>query len=175
MKTIRTHLENQKLWEEINTVKPLPFITEEMDSLFILWHGQQWLFSALEDNDATAIAKMVVHVFGDKWDSLLEAHGVSIAASSKRTLTETVNTVEDRTNERQETAKVSAYNEATLIDDTGTSSDGVEGLVGERTRTLTDETQSVKDAFDNLTRLDRLNIVRIAMQDVANFMKLDIY
>lgn len=175
MKTIGEYLGEGKLWEEINNVRPFPFITPEMDSLFKLWHGKQWLFSTLEDAALEDLAAIIVHVHGDKWESLLEAQGVPMAAISKRVLDETINSKEDRTNTREDTAKVAAYNSEELLDESGNESSGTDGMEGERVRTLTDSTESVEAAFNNLTRLERLNIVRVAMADVANFMKLDVY
>jgi|SRR5690554_127496 len=175
MQTIRSKLENENVWDAIKGIEPFPFIQPETNTLFVLWHGQHWLFSSLENESVESIAAMIVHIFGEKWQNLLEAQGIPMAASSRRTIEETVDTNENRTNERSDKAKVAAYNSEELLDESGNDSMGTEGVEGERIRHLTDSTESLEAAFNNLTRLDRLNIVKTAMDDVANFMKLDVY
>lgn len=175
MKTIRSKLENENIWAAIKGIEPFPFIKPETNELFILWHGQQWLFSKLENESVESIAAMIVHIFGDKWERMLEVHGIPMTAHSMRTIEETVDSSENRTNERSDRAKVAAYNSEALLDESGNDSLGNEGVVGGRIRHLTDTTESLESAFNNLTRLDRVNIIKVAMDDVANFMKLDVY
>lgn len=175
MITVRKYLEGENLWDELSQLGTFPFITEETNNMFLIYYGQSWLFSALEETPVSDLAKMLVSVFGDKWARVMEIHGVKLDAKSTRIFTETVDTTENRTSNNSGTQKVSAYNSETLIDDSGNDSTGSDDLEGLKTREYTDETLDMQTAYDNLTLADKLHIINVAMGDVANFMKLDVY
>lgn len=173
--TIREFLDGVDLWEVINTVKPYPFITPDLNNLFLIEYGQMPLFSGIAGDSVENIAEYCVRLFGDKWDSLLEMSGVALDVSETHIVTETVVTDEARTTDRTEKDKVSAYNSDELIEDGGKDTDGVETLEGERVRTVEDQTKSLQTAFDNLQKADKLNIIKQAIADVAGFMKVQVY
>lgn len=175
MITVRNYLEGENLWDEISQLGTFPFITSETNNMFLIYYGQSWLFSAFEETPVSDVAAMLVSVFGDKWARVMEIHGVKLAAKETRIFNETVDTTENRTNSTNGTQKVSAYNSETLIDDSGNENSGTDDLEGLKSRESTDETLDMQTAYDNLTLADKLHIINVAMSDVANFMKLDVY
>lgn len=173
--TIRGFLDGADLWEAINTVKEYPFITPDLNNLFLIEYGQMPLFSGIAGDSVENIADYCVRLFGEKWDSLLELSGVKLDVSESNTVTETTVNTEERATERTDTDKVSAFNSDELIDEGGKASDGTETVEGETVRTVENETKSLSTAFDNLHKSDKLNIIKQAMADVAGFMKVQVY
>lgn len=173
--TIREFLDGSNLWDSINSIKEYPFITPDLNRLFLIEYGQMPLFSGIEGDTVENIAEYCVRLFGDKWDSLLELSGVKLDVSETATTTETTVNTEARATERTDTDKVSAYNSDDLIDDGAKASDGTETVDGETVRTVENETTSMQTAFDNLHKSDKLNIIKQAMADVAGFMKVQVY
>ncbi len=173
--TIREFLDGSDLWDAINSVKEYPFITPDLNSLFLVEYGQMPLFSGIAGDSVENIAEYCVRLFGDKWDSLLELSGVKLDVSETATITETTVNTEERATERTDTDKVSAFNSDTLIDEGGKASDGTETVEGETVRTVENETKSMQTAFDNLHKSDKLNIIKQAIADVAGFMKVQVY
>lgn len=175
MITLRSYLEDKNLWDEISALGDFPFIGDTTQKMFVIYYGQAWLFTALEDLSASELAPMIVSVFEDKWQRVMELHGLDLAASKTNRYTETVENTESRNNSQSGTQKVSAFNEDSLIDDSGNETSGTNDLDGSTTREYTNETLDMQTAFNNLTTANKLHILNVAMADVANFMKLEIY
>lgn len=172
---IRQFLDGVDLWDAINSAKPFPFIDETTNRLFLIDYGQMPVFSGIEGETVEDIADYVVRLFGDKWENLLDAAGVSLAADQTRTITETTDTDETRATETTDTDKTSAFNSDGLIDEGGKETEGTETREVDTIKTTTDETTSAQTLFDNLQKADKLNIIKQAMADVASFMKVDVY
>lgn len=173
--TIRQFLNGSDLWEAINNVKPFPFIDESTNNLFLVEYGQMPLFSGIAGDTVENVAEYVVRLFGGKWEQLLSAAGVNLAADQTRTVTETTDTDETRETATTDTDKTSAFNSAELVDEGGKESEGTETREVDTIKTITDETESASTLFDNLQKADRLNIIKTALADVANFMKVSVY
>lgn len=173
--TIRQFLNGSDLWEAINNVKPFPFIDETTNNLFLAEYGQMPLFSGIEGDTVENVAKYVVRLFGDKWEQLLSAAGVSLAADSVRTVKETTDTDETRETATTDTDKTSAFNSDQLIDEGGKETEGTETREVATVKTITDEIKSARTMFENLQKADKLNIIKTALADVANFMKVSVY
>lgn len=173
--TIRQFLNGADLWEAIYNVKPFPFIDETTNNLFLAEYGQMPLFSGLEGDTVENVAEYVVRLFGDKWEQLLSAAGISLAADSVRTVKETTGIDETRETATIDTDKISAFNSDQLIDEGSKETEGTEARKVDTTKTITDETKSARTLFDNLPKADKLNIIKTALADVANFMKVSVY
>lgn len=173
--TIRQFLNGADLWEAIYNVKPFPFIDETTNNLFLAEYGQMPLFSGLEGDTVENVAEYVVRLFGDKWEQLLSAAGISLAADSVRTVKETTDIDETRETATIDTDKISAFNSDQLIDEGSKETEGTEARKVGTTKTITDETKSARTLFDNLPKADKLNIIKTALADVANFMKVSVY
>ena len=178
MKTIRQFLNGANLFDEINNITPFPFITPESNTLFLIDYGTLPLYSGNEDLTIEETAKILVNIYGEKWLALLNLSNevlANISASKKTTTTETVESNEARSDSRTDIDKVSAYNDENLIDDSGRESEGTGTTQGERERLLETVENDLSKAFDRLPMLEKLNIIKVSMQDVANFLKIAIY
>lgn len=175
--TIRGYLEGSNIWQEINSVQAFTFIDDPnlINLLFLVKYGSFPVLNYISLETVPNVASLLVKLYGERWN-LLESNAISdIDSSQIETLTESGTNTEDRTVARTDTDKVSAYNSATLIDDSEKVLAETDGLQGSRNRTVTRGQKSLKALYDNLTLLEKTLILNTAMRDVANFMKLDIY
>lgn len=175
--TINEFLNGADLWAAIETAsaEPLPFIDETTNMLFSTMFGESPLFSSLEDKTPEQVANMVTMLFADKWKQVLESKGVEFGADETRKVDEDTTSTKDTTDDGTETDKVSAYNSETMLDDSGKETGHTGNETGETGRVLTESRFTVQSAYDALQTADKLAIVRVALEDVAQFMKTDIY
>lgn len=175
MTTINEYLAGESLWDKVATRGTFPFIDGTTDKLFSAMYGQTPIYSAIENTTLDELADMLAVMYDDKWTQMMEAQGVEFGASETRKVTETTTSGEDSTTDTSGTQKVSAFNEPALIDDTGSERTETGNTTGNVDRELTDSTYTAQSAFDALQSADKLNIIRVALEDAANFIKLDIY
>lgn len=175
MTTIRKFFEGQDLFGKIGMLENFPFIDEKMMPLFILEHGQGTFYSALESATVDDIAEMVVKLYGDRWKDLVALEKPSLGAREARKLTENVDSTQDNTNSQDTTQKVTAYNDPAFIDDSQEGVTGTSGQVGNQNKTTTEEWLNLKSIYEGLTIDKKINIINVAIKDVANFVKIDIY
>lgn len=167
------------VFEHIHALKPdLPFLgdgqNEVMDRLLMLNYGDQLVYRKLIPFTANQICEMVVKQHSHKWEKLVSIDESNLS-SGKRILTETTTTNENRNNSRDNKNLISAYNDDSLIVNDGSLSTDSDDLTGSKIRTLTDENQSLKSAYYNLSLSDKNNIINIVLKDVASFITLSIY
>ena len=178
MKTIRQYLNYKNIWVEINDLIPFPFITPETNTLFIIEYGSLPVYSGVCDLTAKELAKVLVNLYSEKWLTLLDLSDEvfnNLSATRKIKTTENIETAENRQETRADIDKVSAYNDVNLITDSGKDSESSGETTGERER-LTETIESdLTKAFERLPMLEKLNIIDVAMKDVANFLKIAIY
>lgn len=167
------------LFEEIEKLTPLPFLgdgqNEVMDRLLIINYGDRSLFSKMNLFTLPEIAEMVVKVHGDKWRDIIQLNAFDKSGGSKRTLTETIDNTENRNNTRDDKNLISAYNDNELIINDGSLTTGNDDLTGTKTRTMTDETTSMRTLYNNLSLVEKNNIMNVVLSDTANFITLNIY
>lgn len=168
------------VFDHIRSVKPdLPFLgdgqNEVMDRLLILEYGDRLVYRKLIPFPASQICEMLVKKHGHNWDALIEIDALNKLANSTRTITETTTNNETRNNTRDDKNLISAYNDETLIVNDGALVTGSDDLEGEETRTMTDETIDLKNAYNNLSLSDKNNIMNVVLKDVASFITLSIY
>lgn len=167
------------LFTHIEQINPLPFLgdgqNEVMDRLLILNYGDRLIFTKLITVSLPEIAKMVTMLNADNWDNLILLDDVNKNASNVRKITETTNSTETRNNSRDDKNLISAYNDESLIVNDGSSIVGKDDSSGLVTRTLTDETVNLKNAYNNLSLVAKNNIMNVVLKDVADFITLSIY
>lgn len=162
-KTIAEYLDGENLFDAIATKGNYPFIDETTNKIFITMYGRSPLFSEIEANTVDELATMVAMMYGDKWNDLIESTGAEFGA------VETVKTIETVASDEAETQKVSAYNDEALVDDSGSDITGTVERDSSTSKFTNDST------YQALQMSDKLAIIRVAMADVANFMKLSVY
>lgn len=166
------------LFEAIKTLETFPFIgndSEKLDLILASNYGARKLFSAYEDLTLNELAGILVIEFSDRWNDYVKMAALVQDVNNKRELTETINNTEDRTNNATTTNKVSAYNSETLLDDDGNEVTGTDGLIGEKTRTVTDTDVNTEKAFNMLNKVNQTSIIRSVVKDISSATTLSIY
>lgn len=180
MMTLNEFILVDGVFDHIHTFKPdLPFLgdgqNEVMDRLLMLNYGDRLVYRKLIPFPANQICEMLVKQHGHKWDALIEIGELNRLADSTRTITETTTNNEIRNNTRDDKNLISAYNDDALIINDGSLSTANDDLKGNGTRTMTDETINLKNAYNNLSLSDKNNIMNVVLKDVASFITLSIY
>lgn len=180
MMTLNDFILIDGVFNHIHTLKPdLPFLgdgqSEVMDRLLMLNYGDRLVYRKLIPYPASQICEMLVKQHSHKWVALLELETLNKLADKSRTITETTTNNETRNNTRDDKNLISAYNDDALIINDGSLSVGSDDLTGTETRTMTDETIDLKNAYNNLSLSDKNNIMNIVLKDVASFITVSIY
>ena len=177
---LTNYLETNNVFDAINAQHPFPFITGREEALQVLLdveYGHRTLLPKLEGMEVDVLAQVLVLRYASKWEGLVSdaVSELSIVARDSDVETETIDTEETRTSSKEDIMKVSAFDSEELIDNEGGSSDGEEGLTGNRHRVLKREKQDIETAFANLNLLEKNNIIKVVLNDISSFMTLSIY
>lgn len=167
------------LLNKVNDYKPLPFLfgnqSRVMEQLLTIRYGNRVMFDEMVLIPIADVAQMVVMLNGDKWDSIILLSSKDQTTKTERVITETTENVENRNNTRDNKNLISAYNDDVLIVNDGDLSNGTDELNGTQTRTLTDSTTDLKNAYNNLSLSDKNNIMNVVLKDIADLLTLNIY
>lgn len=175
MTTIREYLEGGNLWDEINGIKPYPFITTELNNLFIMEYGTLPVYSGFVEVPLSTVAGFIVSLYDEKWQAVIDKEVINFLSRESKKGGSTNDTTNDTTTTDNTTNKVSGYNSTSLIDDSGSENNSTNSVTGGSVTTSNSDTLSYNEAFNNLTVLEKLNIVRTAMLDVSNYLKTHVY
>lgn len=179
--TLAVWMEQGSLWEGIRGLAPFPFFDTvppaQLDVQTVLSFGDRFMFSKLVTVTVAQMSVNIVSLYQDKWTKLVEvlAYDYDVMANTSKKTTDVTHKTEARDNTRDDVNKVSAFNTDDLITDTGATSTGADNLTGDIDRTLTEANISLSDAFNNLSLLDKNNIIQTVIKDVASYMTLDVY
>lgn len=167
------------LFEQLENINPLPFLgdgqNEVMDRLLALKYGGRLLYTKIAPLTFTQIAEMLSVIYGDKWDLYITIGTINTLDKETRTVTETINNVENRNGNTDNKNLISAYNDDSLIVNDGSTSINSDDMTGNKTRTLTDSKTDLQTAYKNLSLSDKNNIMNLVLHDVADFLTLSIY
>lgn len=174
---LRDFLDNESIFTEINNIEPFPFIddAEILDILLTTLYGNKLVYESFNDVNLTLIAQMLVVKNRSKWLGYIEIEQLAGNVNNRREVVETIVDNETRTGERTDINKVSAYNTDDLLVDGGSDNNSTDVLDGEKTRTLTDETINVRQAYNMLNLLGKETVASKVIKDVAQFLTLSIY
>lgn len=175
MTTVREYLKDKELWQEIKDKGDYPFITDNTDTLFLVRYGSSTLHSSFEEVDISTLASIVHNLYDKRWQSLIEASFPDLSSNTEKQITETVEDDRETTSDRNSDNKVSAYNDDSLVTESGEEATSSETVDGTKTRDHTEKQRSMEAIFNNLTWEKQVNTLEVAMRDVANLIRLDIY
>lgn len=179
MTTLSKYLEGKDIFTAIKTAGEFDFIQTDdipaMNGLLALEHGRKLIYEPIEVMDFETVAGLIAIKYRSKWNGYIQAAAILENVNVRREVTETITDSEERTNTRNETAKVSAFNSAEMIDDSGNSVTGDDTLEGERERILIDETIDPGKAYNMLDRNTKNGIINRVISDVSEFFTLSIY
>lgn len=173
-------LKEGRLLVAVGAVEPFPFLIGNEDVLEMLLdtrHGDRQLFSKMENKTIEEIADMIALFYKKKWLELVKISEIDIEAGTGdiRTITEKIDNEEKRTNENELLQKVSAFNDDDLVTDTGSNGTGKDDLKGKVDRVLTDTQINLSNAYNNLSLIEKNNIIDRVLTDVAHLITLSIY
>lgn len=111
------------LFVEMSKVKNLAifdcFTPTVLDKYYIGMFGCRTLSTIATTNSVHDLAEIIVKFYGTKWDSILAQYTASITELKEysETINETINDNGDNTFTRENTNKVSAFNDDNFVDD----------------------------------------------------------
>ena len=178
---LRGYLTGGSIFTAIQTTNNFPFFVgndaADFDYMLTLNYGQRLMFSAFIDVPVNTVAKHIVKLYGDKWDSLIKFNesGANIGAVSSVKTTGKQKTTGVKTDNTDVTNKVSAFNSDELLVDTGSTTVGDENTTQDVDRDSLVETFNIQTAFNNLPLAEKTNIINVVLKDVANYLTVSAY
>jgi len=171
------YLENNDLFGAIENIKPYGFITELSPIDLSFNYGQRTMSSSVVELTVESIAGMIVSRFGGKWDNLLSIDLSTIKLDgSDNEITLTTTSKNGTKNDNTTTInKISGYNDDELIVENGNDVDLDVVTEDNEIRNSSKYKQNLKSLFDNLSLVDKTNIITTVQRDISNFITLSIY
>lgn len=179
--TLDDFMRQGSIWSGVRALKPFPFFDtytpQQLDMFMGESYGHRYMFNKAVTKTIDEVAIGIVANFKDKWEKLIEVQAMdyNLQSSGGKTTTEKVGKSEKRNLKNDNTNKVSAFNTDELITNDGSASTGSDQLIADNTRTVTEANISLIDAFNNLSLLDKSNILSTVLKDVASYLTLDVY
>lgn len=156
-----------------------PFITVDntpaLNLLLLLECGDRKLFSKLESYDLELITGFIYALHGLNWLRLLELNEVALTGGDTRTITETINSTENRTNTRNELNKVTGFNSDEMLVNDGLEVNAGDDLEGTKVRTLEDKKVNLNTLYSDLSLTQNNSIIKTVLRDITIFLSTSIY
>ncbi len=179
MKTLNKYLEGKDVFTTVKESGGFTFIQDNdipaMNGLLALQYGNKSIFAPIENVSFPILCDMLALEVRSKWEGYVKAELILANLNVRRELSETITDNEERTNEKNDVAKISAFNSNDLIDDTGNNSTGGDTLQGERERIVVDENIDPAKAYNMLDATAKNGIINRVIGDTAEFFTLSIY
>ena len=178
---LRGYLTGGSIFTAIQTSNNYPFFAEtppiELDQMLVIMYGDRIVSSSFIGVDIAIVGKVISKLYGEKWSALIRFNSNPIDIGAKE-VTKTVgseNMVGTKVDVSTSENKVSAFNSDVLITDSGVNNK----LDENTTRGVNkDATVSVIDwqtAFNNLSTVERTNIIAVVLKDVSTYLTVSVY
>ena len=170
---------NESLFDRIQTLSPYPFFNTvdplKMDELLKVKYGERLVFHKYLKVDLDTIALFIVSEYQNKWNNILLTIDSDIKNGSERVLSEnTDNTISNTGNNVTEN-KVSAFNSDELVIDKADNNTSNSETDNKTVKTTSEKLTSFATVYNNLSMVQKLNIINTVISDVAKHLTLDIY
>lgn len=172
------YIEANGLWEGILDAADLDFISYSLLDLEtkIKYSGRE-VFPVFDDVSSSDFSNVVEALFASKWRLLISVELGAEDLFSEYSLAKNSTNNETGTTEvdGENANNTAAYNSQTLIKDSSTTN---QTTTNETSNVIGDSLEykkSIKQLFDNLKLVDRVNIIEIMIDDVVNYLTLNIY
>lgn len=176
---LREYLNGVNFWSEINNVQQFAFISDpsQMDLIQVIEYGDRTLFAGFENTPPQDVAKLIVTHFAEKWNALINARIDEIDVTSLNTSkSKTTSTITGNKTDIENTEnKISGYNTSELITDNGNDSTKTEDTSRESAIEKIDSIASYEYLFDNLSTVEKSNIITLAIEDATKYLTISIY
>ena len=178
---LRDYLTGGSIFTAIQTSNNYSFFAEtpptELDQMMTIMYGERIVASSFIGADIAIVGKVISKLYGEKWTALIRFNSNPIDIGAKE-VTKTVgseNMVGTKVDVSTSENKVSAFNSDVLITESG-----VDNKLDENTTrgVNKDATVSVIDwqtAFNNLSTVERTNIIAVVLKDVSTYLTVSIY
>lgn len=167
--------------ENLGDVELLPIFTictgAELDAMLNIEYGDKTLFSKILKQEDDFHVKSIVAKYKRTWLKLLELSNIDIklGATNQRILKETITDKVTSDNTQNVENKVSAYNDDSLIVDTGNDTTGQNNSDGLKERTLEDANLNINSAINQLTAYQKSSIITSVLSSVSDYYTTSIY
>ena len=178
---LRDYLTGGSIFTAIQTANNYPFFADtspaELDQMLVIMYGDRIMARSFIGVDIAIAGKLISKLYGEKWTALIRFNSNPIDIGAKE-VTKTVgseNMVGTKVDVSTSENKVSAFNSDVLITDSGANN----SLDENTTRGVNkDSTVSVIDwqtAFNNLSTVERTNIIAVVLKDVSTYLTVSVY
>lgn len=168
------------LFGEINKIMPLGFITSDdgksANNLFYYLFGDRQLSSKFETMTIETIAELLVFKFGEKWQRGVINLNVADLGKSKQLIRneKAVNT-KNKTVSAENTNTETAYNSDELMTVSGNTNTQNDIDNSNNDRQVSEHYYSIDKLFNDLSLIDKNNIIDMVLNDCKSFLSLSIY
>ena len=170
---------NDSLFDRIQTLSPYPFFDTvhplKMDELLKIKFGERLVFRKFLNVDLDTIALFINSEFGKKWQNIIATLETDIKVGSERVLSENIDNKVLNTGNNVTENKVSAFNSDELVIDKADDNSSNSEIDNKTVKTTSEKLISFADIYNNLSMVQKLNIINTVISDVAKHLTLDIY
>ena len=170
---------NESLFDRIQTLSPYPFFDTvhpiKMDELLKIKFGERLVFIKFLNVDLDTIALFINSEFGKKWQNIIIALESDIKIGSERVLSENTDNKILNTGNNVTENKVSAFNSDELVIDKADDNSSNSEIDNQTVKTTSEKLNSFATVYNNLSMIQKLNIINAVISDVAKHLTLDIY
>ena len=178
---LKSWLAGGSIFTAIQTANNYPFFAKtpptELDQMLSIMYGNRIMSSAFIGFDIDIAGKFISKLYGEKWLSLINFNSTPIDIGAKE-VTKTVgreNTVGTKVDVSSSENKVSAFNSDILITDSGVNSTLDENTTKGVNKDATVSTIDWETAFNNLSTVERTNILSVVLKDVSTYLTVSVY
>ena len=178
---LKSWLAGGSIFTAIQTENNYPFFADtppaELDQMLVLMFGNRIMASAFIGFDINTAGKFISKLFGEKWLALISFNSTPIDIGAKE-VTKTVgseNTVGTKVDVSNSENKVSAFNSDALITDSGSNNTLDENTTKGVNKDATVSVIDWETAFNNLSTVERTNIITVVLKDVSTYLTVSVY
>ena len=179
--TLRSFLAGGSIFTAIQTSDNYPFFADtpptELDQMLDIMYGNRIMSSAFIGFDIDMAGKFISKLYGLKWLALIRFNSspIDIGASGVVKTVGSENTVGTKVDVSSSENKVSAFNSDILITDSGVNNTLDENTTKGVNKDATVSTIDWETAFNNLSTVERTNILSVVLKDVSTYLTVSVY
>ena len=178
---LRGYLTGGSIFTAIQTANDYPFFADtspaELDQMLTIMYGGRIMASSFMGVDIALAGKFISKLYGEKWLALISFNSNPIDIGAKE-VTKTVgieNTVGTKVDVSTSENKVSAFNSDVLITDSGADNTLDENTTKGVNKDATVSVIDWQTAFNNLSTVERTNIITVVLKDVSTYLTVSVY
>ena len=178
---LRGYLAGGSIFTAIQTTNNYPFFADtpptELDQMIAIMYGDRIVASSFIGVDIAIAGKFISKLYGEKWQSLISFNSspIDIGASGVVKTVGSEKTVGTKVDVSSSENKVSAFNSDILITDSGANNKLDENTTKGVNKDATVSTIDWETAFNNLSKVERTNIISVVLKDVSTYLTVSVY